>query len=39
MEGLTTEEVARILGSSVSTVRSQICTARLKLRKLLRGKL
>jgi RNA polymerase sigma-70 factor (ECF subfamily) len=38
MEGLTTEEVARILGSSMSTVRSQICTARLKLRKLLRGK-
>jgi RNA polymerase sigma-70 factor (ECF subfamily) len=39
MEGLATEEVARLLGSSVSTVRSQICTARLKLRKLLRGKL
>jgi RNA polymerase sigma-70 factor, ECF subfamily len=39
MEGLSTEEVAGILGSSVSTVRSQICTARLKLRKLLRGKL
>ena len=33
MEGLSTEEVARILGSSVTTVRSQICTARLKLRK------
>ena len=39
MEGLSTEEVARILGSSQATVRSQICTARLKLRKLLRGKL
>ena len=39
MEGLTTEEVARILGSSETTVRSQISTARLKLRKLLRGKL
>ena len=39
MEGLSTEEVARILGSSEPTVRSQICTARLKLRKLLRGKL
>ena len=38
MEGLSTEEVARILGSSESTVRSQICTARLKLRKLLAGK-
>lgn len=33
MEGLTTEEVARILGSSTATVRSQICTARVKLRK------
>lgn len=39
MEGLTTEEVARILGSSGATVRSQISMARLKLRKLLRGKL
>ena len=35
MEGLSTGEVARILGSSEATVRSQICTARLKLRKLL----
>ena len=35
MEGLTTEEVARILGSSEAMVRSQICTARMKLRKLL----
>ncbi len=39
MEGLSTGEVARILGSSEGTVRSQVCTARLKLRKLLRGKL
>ena len=39
MEGLSTEEVARILGNSEATVRSQICNARLKLRKLLRGKL
>jgi RNA polymerase sigma-70 factor (ECF subfamily) len=35
MEGLSTEEVARILGSSETTVRSQICSARIKLRKLL----
>jgi RNA polymerase sigma-70 factor, ECF subfamily len=33
MEGLSTEEVARVLGSSAATVRSQICMARLKLRK------
>jgi len=33
MEGLSTGEVARILGSSPATVRSQISTARLKLRK------
>jgi RNA polymerase sigma-70 factor (ECF subfamily) len=39
MEGLSTAEVAKILGSSEATVRSQICTARLKLRKLLKGKL
>jgi len=39
MEGLTTEEVAHILGSSGATVRSQISMARLRLRKLLRGKL
>ena len=32
MEGLTTGEVARILGSSEATVRSQISNARLKLR-------
>ncbi|MGD0872175.1 MAG: RNA polymerase sigma factor [Bryobacteraceae bacterium] len=34
MEGLSTGEVARILGSSEATVRSQVCNARLKLRKL-----
>lgn len=32
MEGLDTEEVAGILGSSPSTVRSQICSARSKIR-------
>jgi RNA polymerase sigma-70 factor (ECF subfamily) len=35
MEGLSTREVATILGSSEGTVRAQICTARLKLRTLL----
>jgi len=35
MEGLTTEEVSRIMGCSEATVRSQVCTARIKLRKLL----
>jgi RNA polymerase sigma-70 factor (ECF subfamily) len=39
MEGLSTEEVARILGSTQATVRSQVCNARVKLRKLLKGKL
>ena len=33
LEGLTTAEVATILGSSESTVRSQISTARVKIRK------
>jgi RNA polymerase sigma-70 factor (ECF subfamily) len=33
MDGLSTEEVARVLGSSPATVRSQICNARVKLRK------
>ena len=33
IEGLTTREVARILGSSEVTVRSQISSARLKIRK------
>jgi RNA polymerase sigma-70 factor, ECF subfamily len=32
VEGFSTREVARILGSSETTVRSQISTARLKLR-------
>ena len=35
MEGLSTEEVARVLGSSEATVRSQVCNARIKLRRLL----
>jgi RNA polymerase sigma-70 factor (ECF subfamily) len=40
IEGLSTAEVAEILGSSEPTVRSQISTARLKIRKsLLRGTL
>ncbi len=34
MEGMSTEEVAHILGSTPGTVRSQICTARVKLRRL-----
>ena len=32
LEGRTTEEVARILGSSEATVRSQICKARVKVK-------
>jgi RNA polymerase sigma-70 factor (ECF subfamily) len=32
MEGLDTVEVARILGSSPTTVRSQICAARVKIK-------
>lgn len=32
LEGLTTEEVARVLGSSEATVRSQISKARVKVR-------
>ena len=35
MEGLSTSEVAEILGCSETTVRSQISNARLRLRKLL----
>lgn len=31
-EGLTTEEVAKVLGSSSTTVRSQICSARAKIK-------
>lgn len=33
VEGLDTKEVARILGSSEPTVRSQICMARVKIKK------
>jgi RNA polymerase sigma-70 factor (ECF subfamily) len=33
LEGLSTEEVARVLGSSEATVRSQISKARVKVRK------
>ena len=32
LEGLTTEEVARVLGSSEATVRSQVSKARLKVK-------
>jgi RNA polymerase sigma-70 factor (ECF subfamily) len=32
LEGLSTEEVARTLGSSEATVRSQICKARVKVK-------
>jgi len=32
LEGLSTEEVARILGSSATTVRSQICSGRTKIK-------
>lgn len=32
LEGLSTEEVARVLGSSQTTVRSQICSARAKIK-------
>ena len=40
IEGLSTAEVAEILNSSEATVRSQICTARLKIRKAVeRGRL
>jgi RNA polymerase sigma-70 factor (ECF subfamily) len=37
LEGLSTREVAEILGSSEATVRSQISAARLKIRKILRS--
>ena len=39
IEGLSTREVAQILGSSEATVRSQISTARLKIRKILRRRI
>ena len=38
LEGLSTREVAKILGSSEATVRSQISAARLKIRKMLRSR-
>jgi len=38
MEGLSTREVAGILGSSEATVRSQVSAARLKIRKMLRSR-
>jgi RNA polymerase sigma-70 factor (ECF subfamily) len=37
LEGLSTREVAGILGTSEATVRSQVSQARLKIRKMLRG--
>jgi RNA polymerase sigma factor (sigma-70 family) len=33
IEGLETSEVARILGSSAATVRSQVSSARLKIKR------
>lgn len=36
MEGLSTAEVASVLGSAEATVRVQICTARVKLRKIMK---
>ncbi len=39
IEGLSTQEVAGILGSSEATVRSQVSTARLKIRKFLRRRI
>jgi len=35
LEGLSTQEVARALGSAEGTIRAQICSARIKLRKLM----
>ncbi len=39
LEGLSTGEVAGILGSTEATVRSQVSAARLKIRKMLRSRL
>ena len=39
IEGLSTREVAEILGSSEATVRSQISAARMKIRKMLRRRI
>lgn len=38
IEGLPTAEVARILGSSEGTVRSQVSTARLKIKRFVEGR-
>jgi len=38
IEGLSTREIARILGSSEATVRSQISVGRLRLRELIGGR-
>ena len=38
IEGLATAEVARILGTSEGTVRSQACTARLKIKAFVEGR-
>lgn len=38
IEGLSTAEVARILGSSEGTVRSQVSTARLKIKRFVEGR-
>jgi len=37
VEGLPTSEVARILGSSEGTVRSQVSTARIKIKRFVEG--
>ena len=37
IEGLSTAEVAAVLGSSEATVRSQVCTGRMKVKKLVEG--
>ncbi len=37
LEGLTTEEVARTMGTSEATVRSRICAARVKMHGFLEG--
>ncbi len=39
IEGFSTAEVAHILSSSEGTVRSQVSTARVKIKKALEGKL
>ncbi len=39
IEGLSTAEVARILGSSAATVRSQVCTGRVKVKRCVENRL